>query len=131
MDERELYDSGLTLVIERRHQRLANAEIHDRLLGIDLRILAERIRRRLDHFLLRRREGPECMLHAVTELARHRVGNVERILRDEINPDALRSNETHHLLDLLQQRFRRVFEQEMRLIKEEHELRLWWIADLG
>ena len=71
------------------------------------------------------------MLDAVAELARHRVGNVERVLRDEIDADALRPDQPHHLLDLLEQRLGRVLEQEMRLVEEEHELRLVGIADLG
>src|SRR3990172_8167168 len=47
----------LALLVERRDQRFADAELHDGLLGIDLRILAEGLRRRSHCFLLRRREG--------------------------------------------------------------------------
>ena len=61
----------------------------------------------------------------------HGVGNVERVLGDEIDADALRADQAHHLLDLLEQRLGRVVEQEMRLVEEEHELRLLGIADLG
>jgi hypothetical protein len=70
------------------------------------------------------------MLHAVAELARNGVGNVERVLGDEIDADALRADQAHDLLDFLQQRLRRVIEQEMRLVEEEDELRLVGIADL-
>src|SRR5690606_22704252 len=56
---------------------------------------------------------------------------VERILRDEVHADALRANEAHDLLDLLDERFRRIVEEQMRLVEEEHEARLLQISDLG
>ena len=71
------------------------------------------------------------MLHAVAELRQHLVGHVERILRDEIDADALRADQPHDLLDLVEQRLRRVVEQQMRLVEEEHELGLVRVADLG
>jgi hypothetical protein len=49
-------------------------------------------------------------------------GNVERVLRDEIDADALRADQAHHLLDLLQQGRRRLVEQEVRLVEEEDQL---------
>jgi hypothetical protein len=62
------------------------------------------------------------MLHAVAELAEHRVGDVERILRDEVNADALGTDQAHHLLDLFQQRRRRIVEQQVGLVEEEGQL---------
>ena len=56
----------------------------------------------LHRFLIARREGAQRVLDAVAELPEHRVGNVERILRDEIDADALRADQPHDLLDLLQ-----------------------------
>ena len=69
------------------------------------------------------------MLHAVTELGEHRFRHVERILRDEIDADTLGTDEAHDLLDALQQHLRRVVEEKMRLVEEEHQLRLFRIAD--
>ena len=86
---------------------------------------------RLHRLLVARREGAQRVLHAVAELAQHLVGDVERILRDEIDADALASDQPHDLLDLLEQRRRRLAEQQMRLVEEEHELRLVAVADLG
>ena len=60
-----------------------------------------------------------------------RLGHVDRVLRDEINADALRADEPHDPLDRLDQRLRRIVEQKMRLVEEEHELRLVEIAHLG
>ena len=62
------------------------------------------VRRGLDRLLVARREGAQRVLHAVAELAEHRVGNVERILRDEVDADALGADQPHDLLDLLEQR---------------------------
>ncbi len=58
-------------------------------------------------------------------------GTSSGILRDEIDADALRAHEAGDLLDALQERLRRVVEQEMRLVEEEDELGLGRIADLG
>ena len=92
---------------------------------------AEGLGRGLHRLLVARREGAQRVLHAVAELRQHLVGHVERVLRDEIDADALGADQPHHLLDLLQQRLRRVVEQQMRLVEEEHELRLVRIADFG
>ena len=71
------------------------------------------------------------MLNSVAELGQHLVGHVERILSDEIDADALRTNQPDHLLDLVEQGFWRVGEQQMSLIEEEAELGLGQVADLG
>ena len=70
------------------------------------------------------------MLHAVAELAEHAIRHVDRILRHEIDADALGADQPHHLLDLVHQRLRRVVEEQMRLVEEEHELRLRQVAGL-
>ena len=63
--------------------------------------------------------------------AEHGIRDVNRILSDEINPDALRADQPYHLLDLVHQRLRRIVEQQMRLVEEEHELGFRWVAGLG
>src|SRR5262249_37234983 len=70
------------------------------------------------------------VLHAIAELAEHDVRQVERVLSDEEDADPLRADQPYHLFDLLEQRLRRIAEQEMRLIEEEHELRLVEVANL-
>ena len=89
----------------------------------------EGLGRGLHRLLVARREGAQRVLHAVAELRQHLVRHVERVLRDEIDADALGADQPHHLLDLVQQRLGRVVEQQMRLVEEEHELRLVGIAD--
>ena len=78
-----------------------------------------------------RGEGAQRVLDAVAELPRNFFGNVDRVLRHEIDADALRSDQAHDLFDLVDERGRRIVEQQMRFVKEEDELRLVGIADLG
>ena len=69
------------------------------------------------------------MLHAVAELAEHGIGDVERVLRDEVNANALRADQANHLLNLFEQCRRRFVEQQMRLVEEENQLRFIQIAN--
>ena len=129
--ERALDRIGPALLVEEGDQRLAHGELGDRLLHLHLRVWTERGRRGLHRLLVARREGAQRVLHAIAELAQHRVGHVERILRDEVHAHALRAHEAHDLLDALEQLLRRVVEQQVRLVEEEHQLGLLRIADLG
>src|SRR3546814_2576188 len=76
-------------------------------------------------------ERAQRMLDAVAKLPRHLVGNVDRVLGDEIDADALRSDQPHDLLDLVEQRAGRIVEQQVRLVEEEGEHGLVGIADFG
>ena len=70
------------------------------------------------------------MLHAVAELAEHGLGEIQRVLRHEVNADALRADEAHDLLDSLEQRLRRLVEEEMCFVEEEDEPGLLRVAEL-
>ena len=124
-------DRRHALVLERRDQRLADAELGDRLEGGEVGVGPEGVGRGLDRLRVARREGAERVLDAVAHLGEHDVGHVERVLRDEVDADALRADQADDLLDLLEERLRRVVEEEMRLVEEEDQLRLLGIADLG
>ena len=113
---------------EERHQRFALAEFHDDAGGIELRVGPEGLRRRRHRLLVARREGAQRVLHAVAQLGEHLVRHVDRVLRDEIDADALGADQADHLLDLVHQRLRRVVEQQMRLVEEEHQFRLRQVA---
>src|SRR5580765_2754879 len=126
-----LNDVRPPFLVEQGNQGLAYRELGDGGLHVQLGIGAHRLRRCLDRFLVPGREGAQRVLHAVTELPQHRVGDVQRILRDEVDADALGPDEAHHLLDLLEQRFGRFVEEQVRLVEEEHYLRLVRVADLG
>ena len=71
------------------------------------------------------------MLHAVAQLAQNILWHVSRVLRDEINADPFGPDQTRDLFDLINQGLGRVIKQQMRLIKEEHELGFIRVADLG
>jgi len=70
------------------------------------------------------------VLHAVPQLAQDRLRDVQRVLGDEVHAHALGPDEPHDLLDLVLQRLGCVLEQEVSLVEEEDELRLFQIADL-
>ena len=76
-------------------------------------------------------EGAQRVLNSVAELAEHVVVDVLRHLRDEEHADAFGTDQAHGLRDRLDERLRRPVEQQVRLVEEEHELRLRQIADLG
>ena len=71
------------------------------------------------------------MLDAVAQLAGDLVGDVDRVLGDEIDADALGADQAHDLLDLFEQRRRGVVEQQMGLVEKEAQLGFVGIADLG
>ena len=71
------------------------------------------------------------MLHPVAELGQHRIRNVQRVLRHEINAHALGAHQPHHQLDALDQRLGCIGEQQMGFVKEKHQLGLVRVADFG
>ena len=78
--------------------------------------------------LVVRRVRAERVLHAVAELASTSSGTSFGRLGHEVDADALRADEPHDLLDLVEERLRRVLEQQVRLVEEEDELRLGQVA---
>jgi hypothetical protein len=130
-DQRALHHRGRAAAFQRRDQGLADAELRDRLLGAEGRVLAEGLGRHPHGLLVAGREGAQRMLHPVAELGQHAFGHVGRVLGDEIDAHALGADEPHHALDGFDESLRRVVEEEMRLVEEEHELRLVEVADFG
>jgi hypothetical protein len=130
-DEAALDRDRHALGVEERQQRLADTQLLDRLDRLEFRVGPEGLGRHLHGFLVLGREGAQRMLHAIAELAQHAVGNVERVLRHEVDADTLRADQPHHLLDALEQRPGGIVEQEMRLVEEEDEARFVEVADLG
>ena len=126
-----LDDAGPALLVEHRDQALADAQLGDRLLGVDRGVLAHGARRGAHRLLVARRVGAQRVLDPVAELAQHRLRNVERILGHEEHAHALGADQPDHLLDLVEQRLGRVVEQQVGLVEEEDHLGLVAIADLG
>ena len=85
----------------------------------------------LNRFLIARRKRAQCVLHPIAQLPQHCVRNIERILRDEKDADALGANQAHDLFDLFQQRFRRIVEQQMRFVEEKDQFGFVEIANFG
>ena len=59
------------------------------------------------------------MLNAIAQLAEHLVGNVQRVLRDEIDAYALRADQSNNLLDPIEQSFGGIVKEQVSFIKEE------------
>ena len=94
--------------------------------------LARKVSRRHPHRLLvAGGEGAQGVLHPVAELAQHGVGQVERVLGDEVDPHPLGADQPHQLLDLVHQHLGRVVEEQVGLVEEEDQLRLRQVAHLG
>jgi hypothetical protein len=70
-------------------------------------------------------------LHAVSELAEDRIGNVLGVLGDEIDANALGADQADDLFDFVQEGWRHVVEEQVGFVEEEHELGLGQVADLG
>ncbi len=119
------------IALQERHQRLAFPKFSDDLGRIKRGIGPERVGSCLNGLLIAWREGTQGVLNTVAKLGKNLVGHVDRILRDEIHADTFGTDQADHLLDLVHQRLRRIIEQQMRFIKEEHELRQRYVADFG
>ena len=65
------------------------------------------------------------MLDAVAELPEHVIGDIRRILRDKPDANAFGADQTDDLFNLIQQDLRGVVEQQVRFVKEEHQLRFF------
>ena len=128
-DEGALDDAGRAGVIEQGDESFADAELGDGLPDIELRVLAKGLRGALHGFLVARGEGAEGVLHAVAELAEDFLGDVDGVLRDEIDADAFRADEADDLFDFVFESFGDVVEEEVGFVEEEDEFRFVEVAD--
>jgi len=62
------------------------------------------------------------MLHAVSQLPQHVLGQVQGVLGNEIDAHALGTDQTHHLFDLFHQNLGGIVEKQVGLVEEEHQL---------
>jgi hypothetical protein len=63
-----------------------------------------------------------------TQLTEHRLRQIVRILTDKIDAYGLRTNQSHNLLDFVHQATRHAIEQQVRFVKEKHQLRFFQIS---
>ena len=117
-----LHHGGRALHVQEGNQRLAGPQFQQRVVGLEGRIGAERIRRHFHGLLVLGRIRTQGMLHAVAQLAQDIGRNVRRALRNEPDAHALGTDEANHLLDLVRKGLRRALEQHVGLVKEEHQL---------
>src|SRR5580698_606610 len=71
------------------------------------------------------------MLYPIPHLSQDIVGDVDGILRDEINADSLRADQAHNLLDLVAYHRRQIGKQQVSFVKEKYQLGFFRIANLG
>ena len=113
-----------------RDRRLARPELCEELLEVvELRRGVGRDAR-LQRLYVLRGERTERVLNPVAELGQHVCGNVLRGLRDEEDANTLRTDEPDGLHDRVEEGVRRIREEKVRLVEEEHELRRRDVADL-
>ena len=91
--------------VQYRDQGLTHAQALNGFSRIKGGIRPEAIGRRAQATLLDRCVGAQGVLNPISQLAQHRLGNICRVLGDEIDADALRADEAYDLLDFLQQGF--------------------------
>ena len=71
------------------------------------------------------------MLDPVAQLGGDLVGDVDRVLSDEVDADAFGADQPDDLLDLLEECVGGVLEQQVGFVEEEAQLRLVRVANLG
>ena len=130
-NQRALDDRRAAIYLKRRDQRLTHPKFGDRGFDIEIGVDPESLCRRLDRSLIARSEGAQCVLDPVAELACDLFRDVDRVLGDEIDAHALGADQPDNLLHLVEQRLRRVLEQQMRFVEKEHQLGLVRIAHFG
>ena len=116
------HDAGRTFFVQERNQSLTRTEFQNGGFGVKIGVRAEGLRRRLHGLLFLGRISAKSMQDAVAQLTSDGVRNVVRALGDEIHAYALRTHQTDDLLNLVDQGFRSVLEEHMRLVEEEYEL---------
>src|SRR5690606_34989921 len=84
-----LDDGRNALFFEGRGERFPRAKIGDRLERVEVRVRTERVGRGLDRVRFPRSIGAQGVLYTIAELRQNGFGNVERILRDEIDAYSL------------------------------------------
>ena len=113
-----------SLFVEERHECLADLELGDRPLHIELWIGAKRLRSCLHGLLVFWGESTQRVLHAIPELSEYRFRNIEWVLRDKVDTDAFRPHQPHHLRNLVSDHCGQVGEQQVRFVKKNTSLGL-------
>ena len=129
-DLSDLADRGRAVRLQEGHDCFRGLQLLQCGGGIERGVLPERGSRRLDPLLLRGSVGSEGVLDLVSQLGQDRARNIAGILGDVEYADPLGADQLHHLLDLFQERLGRTVKEQVRLVEEEHHLRLRQVAHL-
>ena len=130
-DRAPLHHAGDALVVQDGDQGLADAQLAQDLLGIQVGVGAEGLGGGLEGLLVLGGVGPQGVLDLVAQLAQDVVGNVGGGLGDEVDAHPLGADQAHHLFDLLEQGLGGVVEEQVGLIEEEDHLGLVQIPGFG
>src|SRR5262249_20370943 len=98
-------------------------------LGLQFRVLTKRLSGGLHGLLIPRGKRAQSVLHAIAELTKNNLWNVERILANEVDTDPFGTDQSYHLLNFLFNCRLNVRKQQMRFIKKEDQFRFFWITN--
>ena len=122
-DQVSLEHRRVAVVLEQREKSLAHRKVGDRVLDIEIGLWSNGPAIAFTVFCSPG-EGAQGVLHLIAELSQDGVGDVDWVLRREVDAASLAADEPHRLLDLCEQRRRRALEEQVRLVEEEHQLGL-------
>jgi len=131
VDEGALDDGGSAFFVEEADEGFADFKLGDDGGSVEAGVGAEGVGGGADGLLVARGEGAKGVLDAVAELAEDGVGDVDGVLGDEVDADALGPDEADDLLDAGAEDGRLVGEEEVSLVEEEDELGFIEIAGFG
>ena len=125
-----LYDGGNAFEVKQGDEHLARTKLAEGCFCVQVWVGAEGLRRSLERLALLRRVGTQCVLNFIAKLCQYVFRHIGRLLRDEVDADALGADKTDNLLYLGKQRRRCVLENQVRLVEEKDHLRLVEVACL-
>ena len=124
------HDARCALLVEEGYQGFTRAQVEDGVFGLEGGIGAEGLCGGAHGFLVLRRIGAQGVLDAVAQLGQDADGHVARDLGDEIDADALGTDQADDLLDLGGEGLGSILEEHVGLVEEEDELREVQVTDL-
>ena len=88
-DHGALHDAGRSIFLEEAYKRFTRSKLGQNCFGVEIRVHAEALSSSFDGFLLRGSVRTQRMLDFVTQLRKHSVRNIRRILCAEVDSDSL------------------------------------------
>lgn len=120
-----------TLGFQKRSHRLPRSDILNGIRRVEIRVRAVIFCCHSQRLLISGGKSPQRMLHPAAKLTQNIFGNIGRALTDKPDTYPFGANQTRNLSDFPYQSLRRIFEQQMRLVKEKRDFRTIRIAYFG